>query len=246
MPQWLRSYFLLLRWQALTFRAVLPFVIVSQAFVGLGTVLGLGYFYPDVDSATAKQITTGASTLVLVTLGLVSIPQVIGQSKERGTFEYMWSLPIPRMAYLAADLTVWLLASLPGLVLALVVASLRYDFDLALSVYVIPAVLLVTLAAAFIGHLIGHISPSIVLTGVITNVIIFALYLFSPVVFPQERLPEALELLHDVLPVKYMTQLVQGTLTDGLVDGLATPFAVVGAWTAAGAALSFLVVNRRR
>ncbi len=109
-----------------------------------------------------------------------------------------------------------------------------------------PAVLLVSLSAAFIGNVIGHLSPSVVLTGVLTNVIIFSLYLFSPVVFPHDRLPQWIEILHDILPVKYMTELIRGTLTDGLVDELGLAFMVVGLWTALGAALSFLVVNRRR
>ncbi len=43
-----------------------------------------------------------------------------------------------------------------------------------------------------------------------------------------------------------MTELVRGTLTDGLVDDLGLAFAVVGAWAVVGAAISFTVVNRRR
>ena len=139
-------------------------------------LLGLGYFYPEVDAVTAATITTGACTLVLITEGLVSIPQVIGQSKECGAYQYMWSLPVPRLAYLAADLTVWFFAGLPGLLLALIIASARYDFDITVSVLIVPAVLLVSLTAAFIGFVIGHLSPSVVLTGVLTNVIIFALW----------------------------------------------------------------------
>ncbi len=43
---WLRSYGLLLHWQALSFRATLPFVEVSQVFVGVGTVLGSRVLLP--------------------------------------------------------------------------------------------------------------------------------------------------------------------------------------------------------
>lgn len=113
-------------------------------------------------------------------------------------------------------------------------------------VLIVPAVLLVSLTAAFIGFVIGHLSPSVVLTGVLTNVIIFAPYLFSPVVFPQDCLPQWIELVHNVLPIKYMMELVRGALTDGLVDDMGLAFAVVGAWAVFGAAISFTVVNRRR
>ncbi len=158
----------------------------------------------------------------------------------------MWSLPVPRLAYLAADLTVWFFAGLPGLLLALIIASARYDFETSVGVLIVPAVLLVSLTAAFIGLVIGHLSPSVVLTGVLTNVTIFVLYLFSPVVFPRDRLPKWSELVHNVLPMKYMTELVQGALTDGLVDDLGLAFAVVGAWAVFGAAVLFTVVDRPR
>ena len=43
-----------------------------------------------------------------VVIGLEVHAQVVSQAKTQGTLEYMRSLPVPRMVYLLADLTVWI------------------------------------------------------------------------------------------------------------------------------------------
>jgi ABC-2 type transport system permease protein len=106
--------------------------------------------------------------------------------------------------------------------------------------------MLVALTAAAVGMSIAHLSPSPVLTGITTNVIIFSLFLFSPVNFPIERLPAGLSHVHRGLPVKYMADLVRGTVTDGLVDDLTLPFAVVGAWCVVSLLVLYRVFTRRR
>jgi len=72
---------------------------------------------------------------------------------------------------------------------------------ISLSPLMVPAFVLVALTAAAVGMSIAHLSPSPVLTRVTTNVIIFSLFLFSPVNFPIERLPAGLSHVHRGLPV---------------------------------------------
>jgi ABC-2 type transport system permease protein len=77
---WFQSYTLMLRWQGLKFKTVLPFVIIAQFFTGLGTVIGLGYLMPGIDSQTAMFLVTGGPTLSLITLGLVIVPQMVAHA----------------------------------------------------------------------------------------------------------------------------------------------------------------------
>jgi ABC-2 type transport system permease protein len=240
-----RGYGLMIKWQLLSLRTILPFIVVVQMLIAGGTVYGFSYFYPQIDPLTAQYIVTGATTMTLITLGLVLVPQNAAQMKERGTFDYLWSLPVPRMVFLLADFTVWTLVVAPGVAMALLLGAHKYGFELHVSPMALPAFLLVALSAVAVGMAIAHLSPSPVLTGVITNVIIFSLFLFSPVNFPIERLPAGLEYVHRVLPVTYMADIVRGTLTTGLVDRLAVPFAVVGVWALASFALLFRVFTRR-
>jgi ABC-2 type transport system permease protein len=242
---WFQSYRLLLKWQGLKFKTILPFVIVGQFFTGIGTVIGLGYLMPGIDSQTAMFLVTGGPTLSLITLGLVMVPQMVAQAKTGGMLDYMRSFPVPRMAYLAADLTIWLLSTLPGVVLALVVGSLRYDFDLQFSPLILPAFTLIVLMATSVGYAIAVLSPKAELVGVLTNLIIFSLFLFSPINFPVERLPNWLETIHRFLPVKYAADAVRGALVPGHSDGMALALAVLGVWCLAGLTINYLAATRR-
>ncbi|HEX6305576.1 MAG TPA: ABC transporter permease [Anaerolineales bacterium] len=242
---WFQSYALLLRWQGLRFKIILPFVIIANFFTGIGTVIGLGYLMPGIDPQTAMFLVTGGPTLSLITLGLVMVPQMVAQAKADGMLDFMRSFPVPRMAYLAADLTIWLLSTLPGVILALVAGSLRYDFDLQFSPLIVPAFTLVVLMATSVGYAIALLSPKAELVGVLTNLIIFSLFLFSPVNFPVERLPGWLATVHRVLPVKYAADAVRGALVPGYSDGLGLALAVLGIWCLAGLVINYIVATRR-
>jgi len=242
---WFQSYTLLLKWQGLKFKTILPFIIVAQFFTGIGTVIGLGYLMPDIDSQTAMFLVTGGPTLTLITLGLVMVPQMVAQAKSQGMLDYMRSFPVPRMAYLAADLTIWLLSTLPGVILALVVGSLRYDFELQFSPLIVPAFTLVVLMATSVGYAIALLTPKAELVNVLTNLIIFSLFLFSPVNFPVERLPNWLETIHRFLPVKYAADAVRGALVPGYSDSLGLALAVLSAWCLVGLVINYRVATRR-
>ncbi|MGD8856759.1 MAG: ABC transporter permease [Chloroflexota bacterium] len=243
---WLHSYRLLLQWQALRLKPILPFILVIQPLVGIGTVIGLGYMMPQINTQSAIFLTTGGPTLALITFGLVMVPQVVADAKTQGTFDYMWSLPIPRMAFMAADMTIWMLITLPGVVLALLVGSLKYDFALQVTPSVVPAFLLVSLTATAIGYAIAHLSPKPELVAVLTNFIIFSLFLFSPINFPAERLPEWLADLHQLLPVKYAADAIRGSLTEAYAAGLGRALIVLAVWCVASLAATYTVVSRRR
>ena len=243
---WLHSYRILLQWQVLRLKPILPFILVIQPLVGIGTVIGLGFMMPQIDTQSAIFLTTGGPTLALITFGLVMVPQVVADAKTQGTFDYMWSLPIPRMAFMAADMTIWMLITLPGVVLALLVGSLKYDFALQVTPMVVPAFLLVSLTATAVGYAIAHLSPKPELVAVLTNFIIFSLFLFSPINFPAERLPEWLADLHQLLPVKYAADAIRGSLTEAYAAGLGRALIVLAVWCVASLAATYTVVSRRR
>jgi ABC-2 type transport system permease protein len=242
---WFQSYSILLKWQGLKFKTVLPFVIVAQFFTGIGTVIGLGYMMPGIDSQTAMFLVTGGPTLSLITLGLVMVPQMVAQAKSSGMLDYMRSFPVPRMAFLAADLTIWLLSTLPGVILALVVGSLRYNFELRFSLLIVPAFTLVVLMATSVGYSIALLSPKAELVNVLTNLIIFSLFLFSPINFPVERLPNWLATIHRFLPVKYAADAVRGALVPEYSGGLGLALAILGAWCLVGLAINYWMATRR-
>jgi ABC-2 type transport system permease protein len=240
-----RSYLLMLKWQALSSRTLLPLNLVVQLMIAAGFIVGIGFFYPQMTPDTAKFLTTGAPTITLLTVGLVMLPQMVAMARTSGTFDYMWSLPVPRLVYMAADATIWVLVSLPGVILSLVLGSLYFDFSLQISWLAAPAVLLIAMTGVFMGYTIALGAPKPELAALATQVIVFIIMLFSPVMYPAGQMPHWLQEVHRVFPVMYMADLSRGTLTDLPVD-LGLAFAVVGAWFLFGLIVTFLLVRRRR
>lgn len=241
----LRAYVLLLRWQFLRFRNTLVLIVVVQVALALGIVYGLAFLFESVDPTTTLFLSTGAPTLTLLVMGLTVVPQEVSQAKVTGRLEYLSSLPVPRLANLAADVTFWLLAQLPGTVLALVVASIRFDFGLRVGVAVVPALLLVALTSACVGYAMAMaLEPHV--AQQLTSFISIAILLFSPVNFPIGRLPPVLRAIHRVLPVSYMADLVRWSLTGRFATQIGLAFAVAGAWCVASLAGSYRIAVRRR
>lgn len=245
MKRLLRSYMLMLKWQALSNRPILPLNLIVQLMIAVGFIVGIGFFYPQITPNTAKYLTTGAPTISLLMVGLVLVPQVVALSRTQGTFDYIWSLPVSRMVYIAADATIWILVSLPGVILSVILGAAYYHFGLHVTPLVIPAVLLIAIAGVFVGYTIAHGAPKPQMAQLATQVIVFGIMIFSPIMYPIDQLPGWLAAVHRVLPVKYMADLSRGTLTDLNVN-LGLAFAVVGGWCLLGFVGTFLLVRRRR
>src|SRR3954449_516617 len=128
MRRFWRSYRLLLAWDFLRRRKILPMIVIIQIALSVGVVYGLAFLIPDVDGKSALYLSTGAPTLSMLILGLTVVPQEVAQSKLTGRLDWFATLPVSRLAPLASEITYWLAASLPGTVIALVVASYRFDF----------------------------------------------------------------------------------------------------------------------
>ena len=245
MPRSLASFGLLLLWQVRRYRSTLVLLISIQVALGLGIVYGLSFLLPNIDAQSALFLSTGAPTIALLLLGLTMVPQEVAQDKLTGAYAYVSTLPVPRLASLAAGMTFWLAAQLPGTILALVVAAARFHFDLQLSAYVVPAILLVALTGAAVGYAMASVlRPEAI--GIVTSFISVGILLFSPIDFPIERLPGFLQVIHQILPVKYMADLIRWSLTGRYVSDPGQAFLVVGVWCVACLGLSYRVATRRR
>ncbi len=244
MVHWLRSFGLLVRWNLLRLRAVLPLLFVVQTLLGVGVAVGFSFLVPDPDPVTALYLATGAPTVGLITVGMVAAPQMVAQQKTRGIFDHQRALPVPRLAMLAADGVVWVALALPGLGAALGVAALRFDLDLTVSPWVVPAVLLVAATCVALGYGLAYAAKPEV-TGAVTQAFIVIALMFAPINYPAGHLPDWLAGLHRWLPFTYMGQAIRETVDVPPGGVPATPFLVLAAWCVAGLAVTYRVMTRR-
>jgi len=239
-----RSVGLLFRWNALRLRQVSLMLMMFQVVLGIGVIFGFAFLVPHITPAVALFFTTGAPALVLIMLGINIVPQEVAQARINGRYLYVSSLPVPRLAPMLAEVLYWVLIQLPGTVVTLLLAVLRFHIHLHISLLVIPAVTLVSLTTAALGYALAVTAPPPV-TSQLASVLGIAVMLFSPINFPLSRLPQWLQDVHHVLPIAYMADLIRGTLTGHYDSARTTAFAVLGAWCVGALALSSRAVSRR-
>ena len=243
---WWHSYRMMVRWEATSLRLLLPVTVMVQVLSGAGFVLALGLFFGQVPPRAALFVSTGVLVITLVTIGLVLGPQLVAQQKAEKTYDFLWSLPVPRTTAALAWVTTNLILGLPGMAVALVVALLRYDLDLHISAAIMPAVLLTLFTGTMIGYALAHSLGNPMLIGAITQVLIFVIIGFSPINFPADQLPGWLVEVHRWLPLAPMADTVRAALTEGVVTGVTRSYLVLGAWAAASVALTAAVLGRRK
>jgi len=239
-----RAYTILCRWRVAQLGQELPGILVAQVLFATGTAIGLGFLIPDVDSQAGAYLATGAFLINLLIIAIAMVPGMMTEARVTGSLDYMWSLPFPRLVYLLAELTIWALAILPGMIISLVVTSIRFDFDLEISPLVVPAVALVLLTASSVGAAIGLRSPSQQTTNLFTNFVLIIVLLFSPVNFPADRLPGWLQGVHEVLPIAPMADLVRATLVGGVETNVPTDLVALSLWCVLG--LTVTIRSARR
>jgi ABC-2 type transport system permease protein len=242
--QTLRSYQLLVTWQAMRKKAYLPLMMAVQTLLSLGIVLGYPLLFPSIDRTTSYLVATGAPAISMVMVGLVALPQTIGEQRTEGSLAYMRSLPIPRLAYLVADLTVWLGIVIPGVVLGVLVGAWRFGLDLQVSPLVVPAVLLVALTATCVGYALASVLPYM-LTVIITQAIVILALMFSPLTFLPSKLPAWFEAIHSVLPIQAMGEVTRGTIAPNEFGLPLGAFLVLAVWCVFGFGVTYAAMTRR-
>jgi ABC-2 type transport system permease protein len=241
-----RSYGLMLRFDLASARAWLPFLIGMQLLLGVGSAVMYGFYIPNLTKAGALFIVTGAPTIALVPIGMMLLPMQIGLQKSGRTFDFVWSLPVSRAITVASTLTVYTLLAIPGIAVTLVLASLRYGIALSVSPSIVPAVVLASMMSASVGMALAHGIREPVITGLLTNLLIFVAMMFSPIAMPIQNFPDWLAAIHRVLPLYHMGVVVRAGLSTGLVTDVGVSYLVLGAWTVAGWVVVAWVIGRRR
>jgi ABC-type polysaccharide/polyol phosphate export permease len=114
------------------------------------------------------------------------------------------------------------------------VGLLRYDFALQFSLLIVPAFTLVVLKATLVGYAIALPSSKADLVNVLTKLIIFSLFLFSPINFLLSASIPCIATIHRFLPVKYASDAVRGPLVPDHSDGPSLALVVLSVWCLVG------------
>jgi ABC-2 type transport system permease protein len=243
---WWHGFTVMLRWELTSMRLLLPLTVVVQVLFGAGFILGIGLFFEEMPLRAALYLSTGATTITLIMVGTIVGPQLVAQQKIQGTYDYLWSLPVPRSAATAGWIALNMVIAIPGMIVALLVAWWRYGVDFDVSLAIVPATMLTLFTAALLGYALAHAVPRPEVTQLLTQVLIFAILGFSPINYPPENLPGWLATAHEYLPFLPMATVVRGGLTEGLVADVARSYVVLGVWAVVALGVVAAALGRRR
>lgn len=243
---WFRSLGVMLRFDYCQVRQWALMMVIVQTMMGTGMALMYGFFYPYISTDVALYIVTGSPTLALIPVGFVMLPGTVAQQKTEGSFEYLWSLPVPRSVQITSVFMTYLILTAPGAMFALAVCVWRYDVSLSPSALLIPAIALSALCSVTVGYAMALAIRDPQVTIVVMNALIFFVLLFTPIVYPASHLPEWLRDLHGVLPFYNMASVIRDGLVSDINVDPAWSYVVLALWAVGGGTITFWLTGRRR
>lgn len=244
-PNPLAQCMTLIRWNLQAVGPALPLVLIVQAMIGASIIIGIGLMIPNITPETAKFLSSGAPTVMMLTIGFVMVPQGVSAARASGTVDYQRALPVPRLMILLADFTVWVLLAIPGLVVGILTGQFYYGFTFSIDVAVlVVAALLTSAMATSVGYAFAMGTPRMV-AMVASQVLAFFSMMFAPINFPAQALPAWLQLVHRWLPFQAAGDLVRAGLLADQYQASARDFAVLAAWTVAGLIITVRVLIKR-
>ena len=215
-------------------------------FPGLLLVL-LGAFFPgftdpspELGGASYIEVYSPiALALGIATLGLVTLPPILGGYRQFGILRRFRTTPVHPIRLLSAQLTVHLTVALVAGAAAVAVAVIGFDVVVPeLPLWFILSYLLAASAVFAIGLLVGARARSGVSAQAIGMGIYFPMLFFAGVWIPRTIMPDGLRAVSDLTPLGSAVQVLQDSWFG--VTPSVTNLAVMAAW-AVGA--GFLAVR---
>ncbi|QSB17005.1 ABC transporter permease [Natronosporangium hydrolyticum] len=238
----LRQLRLIMEWQVSRLRSVAALIVAIQSMLAVGLVVGFGFLVGD-DADSGRFLATGAPTISLAVVGFVLLPQHLVRASLEGSLLFARTFPVGRFTFLMADTIVWVLAAIPGLVSAILVGAVVYGFS-APSPWAVPALLLAALTFNAIGYAMAALAKPMA-AAIYAQVLMLGTVMFSPVLFPLERVPSWFAGMHKALPVEPIANLVRGTLAPEFFAVSASDVVRAALWCGAGLLLSTIGIGRR-
>jgi ABC-2 type transport system permease protein len=225
----LRDYAILTRIQLLELRTWGPITALVTTVFPILMIFGFGIIGGGVSRGGLIYVVTGAAVMSLVTIGITSTSQDLGNMRSTRVLQYYASLPISKGALLAAILTVRALITLPGLALTLVLGSWFYRLPVSVNIAVVALLPLTILALSGIGAAIGILITDFRVVALLSQLAFVVVMFASPVLIPEQKLPGVLQPFAYLLPPTYAADAFRRALTGTLDARLLVDFGVLAA-----------------
>lgn len=232
MNSFLREYTTLTTINLIELRSWGPLIVLFTTAFPLMMIYGFGAIGGGVQKDGALYVVTGTAVMSIVTIGITATAQELGNMRTTGVFQYYASLPISMSALTTAIITVRMLIALPGVILTIVFGAVFYDLSLTISGTAILMLPLTAIALSGVGAIIGVMVLDFRVVALLAQLTLLVVMFTSPVLIPNEQLPQALQWIGYLLPPTYAADGLRRALT-GVTDlRLMVDIAMLAGWSA--------------
>jgi ABC-2 type transport system permease protein len=217
--------------------AIFVFLFPPLLFVLLASIFGDG---TEDGRPVASYLVAGLIGYAVANTALGGLAISLVLRREYGMLKRLRSTPLPAATYLACVLASNLIVVALQSVVIVALGVGLYDAELAgdLGSFVL-ALLLGAVSFAGLGLAAAALISAAEAVAAVVNVVVLPMSFLSGSFGETDNLPRVLELVADVLPLKYLIELVLATYVDGepFWDHLGAA-AIVAAWGAGGYAVA--------
>jgi ABC-2 type transport system permease protein len=206
------QYLILLRLFLAEYRSLWFFYV----FFGFVWPVGFIFFLKMTEGAVSTEqaiFILGGSMATAIAFGpLFLLINKIGQGRERHEFEYWATLPLPKLVFVLAAVSVALVLSLPGLVGAYIIGMLLLGLSFSGNLVLLALIPVGALPLAGLGAMLGSYAPDGETAGVLGNILTIVVGFLSPMFLSLAQLPPPLRILALFIPTTYVADLFRSAL----------------------------------
>lgn len=211
----------------LEFRTAWPYLIVFGCLVPLGLIFWMSRMGGEFSRERAVFILGGNLVTSIVYGPVIGMVGKIGWGKEHRTFDYWAGLPLPKLAWVLATVTVYLLLALPSVAIIFGVGALTLGIPLMNGLALIPLIPLGTLSMVGLGAFLGILAPNGQTASLFGNAMIGVVTFLTPTLLPLEQMPTVMQWIARVLPMTYAADAFRLALSGELGAPLALDIGIL-------------------
>lgn len=186
---------------------------------------------------------TGAITINIIAVTCVLSPQIVSESKQNGIFSYQKTLDISKVQIILSDLIIWALLALPGFIVSTFLGAFNFMISIKITLLGILSLLFVIISLTLLGFAIAYALPANIMAQ-ITQLIMIGGLLFSPIIYPSERLPIWMGKVYNNLPFVPVSNIIRYNFF-GLENFSSRDYLIVLIWGLSSFLISIYILSRR-
>lgn len=219
---------------AFFFTLIFPVLLILVFGSVFGNEPGGPFAFGYIDYATPA-----ITVLIIVTVGLLSIPIQTATARENKILRRFRAAPMRPMTYVGATVIVYYLISVVGMAITIAVATAAFGLNFGGSwPSVFAAFTLIAGTFFSVGYVIASVAATARIAQVIGQLLYFPMMFLSGVALPLQLMPEGVRTIAELLPMTHAVHLLQNVWSGEGWQGSTTHILVMVGTLLLGLAIS--------